>query len=149
MKNKKAKYFLLREKAVPEVLLKVIEMKQIMEMDREIAIQDAANQVGISRSSFYKYKDDIFPFHESTKGHTITLVIQIDDTPGTLSDIMLNIAKYKGNILTIHQSIPVHKIATVTMSVQILSYTGNVSEMVEELEGFKGIYDLKLIGREH
>ena len=59
------KYFVLKEKAVPEVLLKVVEAKRLLESGRVTSVQEAAEQVDISRSSFYKYKDDIFPFHDN------------------------------------------------------------------------------------
>ena len=75
----KSKYFVVKQKAVPEVLLKVVEAKKLLETVRAITVQEAADRVGISRSSFYKYKDDIFPFYDNTKGKTITLVVQMDD----------------------------------------------------------------------
>ena len=46
-------------------------------------VQEAVDAVGISRSSFYKYKDDIFPFKEKTKGENITFILQMDDETGT------------------------------------------------------------------
>lgn len=58
--KEKTKYFVVREKAVPEVLLKVVEAKRMLDTKRAGTVQEAADQVGISRSSFYKYKDDIF-----------------------------------------------------------------------------------------
>ena len=75
----KKKYFVVRERAVPEVLLKVVEAKRLLDSGRVLTVQEAAEQTGISRSSFYKYKDDIFPFHEDAKGKTITFIIQMDD----------------------------------------------------------------------
>ena len=57
----KSKYFVVKQKAVPEVLLKVVEAKKLLETERAITVQEATDKVGISRSSFYKYKDDIFP----------------------------------------------------------------------------------------
>ncbi len=62
------RYFVVTEKAVPEVLLKVVEAKKLLESKRSVTVQEAVEAVGISRSSFYKYKDDIFPFKEKTKG---------------------------------------------------------------------------------
>ena len=56
----KKKYYVVRERAVPEVLLKVVEAKRMLDTKRAGTVQEAADQVGISRSSFYKYKDDIF-----------------------------------------------------------------------------------------
>jgi ACT domain-containing protein len=65
--SEKKKYFVVRERAVPEVLLKVVEAKKLLDSGKVDTVQDAAERTGISRSSFYKYKDDIFPFHEETR----------------------------------------------------------------------------------
>ena len=75
------KYYVVKKKAVPEVLIKVVETKRLLATRRGMTIQEATEEIGISRSSFYKYKDDIFPFHENEKGRTVTMVIQLDDTP--------------------------------------------------------------------
>lgn len=142
------KYYVVKKKAVPEVLLKVVEVKRLLAAERNITIQEAADRIGISRSSFYKYKDDIFPFHENEKGQTITLAIQMDDMPGLLAEILKEVASYRANILTIHQSIPLNGVATITLSVEILSTTGNISEMVNEIEMNEGVHYLKIVGRE-
>ena len=60
--TEKKKYFVVRERAVPEVLLKVVEAKKLLDSGKVDTVQDAAERTGISRSSFYKYKDDIFHF---------------------------------------------------------------------------------------
>ena len=127
----KKKYYVVRERAVPEVLLKVVEAKRLLESKRVATVQEAAERTGISRSSFYKYKDDIFPFHEETKGKTITFIIQMDDEPGLLSMVLQTIARFHGNILTIHQSIPINGVATLTLSVDILPGEGDAEAMVE------------------
>lgn len=144
----KSKYFVVKQKAVPEVLLKVVEAKMLLESERAITVQEATDKVGISRSSFYKYKDDIFPFYDNTKGKTITLVVQMDDEQGLLSDLLHVVAVYRANILTIHQSIPVNGVATLTLSVEIRENTGNVSGMIEELENLNGIHYVKILARE-
>ena len=144
----KSKYFVVKQKAVPEVLLKVVEAKKLLESERAITVQEATDKVGISRSSFYKYKDDIFPFYDNTKGKTITLVVQMDDEQGLLSDLLHVVAVYKANILTIHQSIPVNGVATLTLSVEVRENKGNVSSMVEELEELDGIHYVKILARE-
>ncbi|MEY8337919.1 ACT domain-containing protein [Lachnospiraceae bacterium 62-35] len=144
----KSKYFVVKQKAVPEVLQKVVEAKRLLETERAITVQEAADRVGISRSSFYKYKDDIFPFYDNAKGKTITLMIQLEDNPGFLSEILHVVAAYKANILTIHQSIPVSGVATVTLSVEVRSDTGNLSKMVEEIEDKKNVDYVKILSRE-
>ena len=67
MPEEKTKYFVVKQKAVPEVLLKVVEAKKLLESERVLTVQEATDRVGISRSSFYKYKEDIFPFYDNTK----------------------------------------------------------------------------------
>ena len=144
----KKKYFVVREKAVPEVLLKVVEAKRLLDTKRVGTVQEAADAVGISRSSFYKYKEDIFPFRDNIKGKILTFVIQLHDEPGLLSDLLHIVADYRANILTIHQTIPVNGSATVTLSVEVLSDTGNVAGMVEEIEHLKGVQNVKILGVE-
>ena len=146
--SEKTTYFVLKEKAVPEVLRKVVEAKRLIESGRCISVQEVTDRVGISRSSFYKYKEDIFPFHDNVKGKTITMVIQLEDEPGILSEILQTVARYHANILTIHQSIPVNGIASLTLSVDVLPETGDVSEMVEVMEKTQGIQYVKILARE-
>ena len=93
--EEQTKYFVLKQKAVPEVLLKVVEAKRLIDSERALTIQEATEKVGISRSSFYKYKDDIFPFYENAKGRTITMVLQMDDEQGLLSDLLHIVAVYR------------------------------------------------------
>ncbi|MDD6615967.1 MAG: ACT domain-containing protein [Lachnospiraceae bacterium] len=144
----KTKYFVVREKAVPEVLLKVVEAKRLLDTKKVETVQEAADLVGISRSSFYKYKDDIFPFRDNVKGKTLTFVLQMDDEPGLLSDVLNVIAEYHANILTIHQSIPINGVASLTLSVEVLPQTGDISSMIETIEGKEGIHYLKILARE-
>ncbi len=144
----KTKYYVVKKKALPEVLLKVVEVKRLLESNDNMSVQEATEQVGLSRSSFYKYKDDILPFHSNEKGQTITLMVQAEDRPGVLADVLQTIARYGANILTIHQSIPINGLATLSLSMEVLSTTGNLSEMVEELEEHRGVQYLKILGRE-
>lgn len=144
----KTQYFVVKQKAVPEVLLKVVEAKKLLDTKAAETVQEATDRVGISRSSFYKYKDDIFPFHENVRGKTITFVLQMHDEPGLLSDVLKVVADHKANILTIHQSIPINGLASTTLSVEVLPATGNVSEMIEMIENKKGVQHLKILGGE-
>lgn len=144
----KGRYYIVRERAVPEVLLKVVEAKRLLEMDRGLSVHEAAEQVGISRSSFYKYQDDILPFHDETKGKTVTFVLQMQDEPGLLSNVLRTVAEFGANILTIHQSIPINGVASLTLSIAVPSTTGDVTAMIEKIEEQKGVHELKILGRE-
>lgn len=142
------RYYLVREKAVPEVLLKVIEARKLLESEKVMTINDAVEQVGISRSSYYKYKDDIHPFYDNVRGKTITFLLQIADEPGVLSKVLQKIAQCRANILTIHQSIPVNGIAMLTLSMEVLDYTESVSELIGDVEALDGVQYMKILSRE-
>ncbi len=142
----KDKYYLIRTKAVPEVLLAVVEAKRLLETGKVQTVQEAAERVGISRSSFYKYKDDIFPFHDDSAGKTVTMMLSLDDAPGLLSRVTKKVAESEANVLTIHQSIPVGGIATLTMSLQ-LPPSCSVEELMDSIEKLQGVYSLKILAR--
>ena len=146
--TQKKKYFVVRERAVPEVLLKVVQAKKLLDSEKVSTVQEAAEQTGISRSSFYKYKDDIFPFYEGRKGKTVNLVIQMDDEQGILSVVLKSVADAKANILTIHQSVPVNGIASLTLSVDVFPESDDVDDMAKQIESLKGIHYVKILARE-
>ena len=133
---------------MPEVLLKVVEAKKLLDSGKVSTVQDAAEQTDISRSSFYKYKDDIFPFYEGRKGKTVNLVIQMDDEQGILSVVLKSVADAKANILTIHQSVPVNGIASLTLSVDVFPESDDVDDMAKQIESLKGIHYVKILARE-
>ena len=141
-------YYVVKKKAVPEVLLKVVEAKHLLDSEKVMTVQEATERAGISRSSFYKYKDDILPFHDHSRGRTFTVMIQLDDEPGLLSGLLNCVAQYQANILTIHQAIPVNGVASVTLSIEILNTTGDVSELIDALEKTQGVHYLKILSRE-
>ena len=71
----KSKYYVVKQKALPEVLLKVVEANKLLESAKAMTVQEAAEKVGLSRSSYYKYKDDIFPFHDNARGNMSSLYL--------------------------------------------------------------------------
>ena len=143
-----SKYYVVKKKAVPEVLLKVVEAKRLLESEKVMTVNEATEVVGISRSSFYKYKDDIFPFHDNVRGKTITFVLQMEDISGLLSKVLQKIAEYKANVLTIHQTIPINGVASLTLSVDVGQESGDISKMIETIEVLEGIHYVKILARE-
>ena len=144
--GEKTRYYIVKDSALPEVLEKVVEVKRILEANKTMTIQEAVDRVGISRSSFYKYKDDIVPFSDNTRGRTVTLVIQMNDEQGLLAELLLVVSEYRANILTIHQTIPVNGVATVTLSVAVHAETGDVDKMAQDIEELDGIHEVAILG---
>lgn len=141
-------YYVVKERALPEVLLKVVAVNRLLDTRKVASVQEAVDKIGISRSSYYKYKEDIFPFHDSTQGTTLNLACKIDDEPGLLSDLLKVVADFEANILTIHQTIPINGTASLSLSVQILANTGDVSQMIQEMEKRNGVHNVKVLAKE-
>ena len=139
-------FYLVRKRAVPETLLKVVEVNRLLSAGKVKTIQEAVDRVGISRSSYYKFKNDIDEFHSSMAGMTLTLSMEISDETGILSDILRKIADFGANILTIHQSIPIGGMASVSISMQVLKSSENVSGLLENLEQLSGIRKIRATG---
>ncbi len=72
----------------------------------------------------------------------------MDDETGLLSDVLKIVADCGANILTIHQSIPINGVASLSLSVQVLPTTGDVSEMIESMEAKSGVRNVKILARE-
>ena len=106
--QKTSDYYVVKQKAVPEVLLKVVEAKRLLESGKAATIQDAVERV----------------------------------------DVLKVIADFGANILTIHQSIPINGVASLSISVQVLSTTGDVSRMLETMEERRGVRNVKILAKE-
>ena len=141
-------YFVVRTGALPEVLKKVVEVKRLLETEKGLSLAAATERVGISRSSFYKYKEDIFPFYDSSKGKTITIIVQMRDVLGNLAKICSKVSSYNANILTIHQSIPINGIATLTLSIEVREDTSDINAMIHEIEALPNIQYVKILAQE-
>ena len=141
-------YYLVRESAIPEVLLKVVEAKRLLDSGAANSIQEVTKMVGISRSSFYKYKDAISPYHESKQGKTATLVIQMIDKPGMFLDVLKIIAVYQMNVITIHQSVTVNGVANLMLSLRAQNEEENILKIVDEIGHKNGIHYIKIISKE-
>lgn len=121
------KFYLVRSDILPEAMKKTIDAKALLERGKVESIFDAVQQVGLSRSAFYKYRDAVFPFQAMVKEQMITLFFHLEDRKGTLSNLLMTVAKSGCNVLTIHQTIPLQGKANVTLSL-------NTSGMVESIE---------------
>ena len=135
----KPKYYLVDADMLPEIFLKVAEAKERLQTGEAATVADAVNQVGISRSAFYKYKDAVHPFQDLKRGHIITFSLMLRDRPGALSAVLGVFAECSANILTINQSIPVNGAANVTISAETSAMTVEMEEMLTQLQAAEGV----------
>ena len=148
MRQEDKNFFLVDKSVLPEIFLKVMEAKKLLGRGKEKTVQDAVNKVGISRSAFYKYRDAIFPLYENTRGRTVTMAANLDDTKGVLSCVLNTLAEAGANILTINQNIPINGIAMVTVAIETAAMEKDLGEVLEKLQKLEGVQSFHIIARE-
>lgn len=146
--DKKATYFLVDAVVLPEVFSKVIEAKKILSKGRIKTVNEAVKEVGLSRSAYYKYKDYVYPFYETSRGRVITLFFVVEDFSGILSCIINKIAQARANIVTINQNIPINGLADVTISIETSEMTMEISQLMEELGKIEGVRRQEILARD-
>ena len=141
-------YYIVHESAMPPVLRKVAEANRLLSSGEARTVNEAAEKVGIGRSSYYKFKDSVEEFHNNLPGSMLTIVCEVSDRAGVLSDLLQTIAQCGANILTIHQSIPISGVADLSISLQIRDNTDDISQMIGKIETLSGVRRVRIMGRD-
>lgn len=141
----RSQYFIVEASALPEVFLKVAQAKQLLEVGEAQTVNQAARQVGISRSAFYKYKDAVRPFHDMGSGHIVTFQILLKNQPGVLSAVLNNFARCGANILTINQGIPAGGSAVVNIGAETSGLAMTTEEMLSRVAGEAGVVRCEIL----
>jgi chorismate mutase len=145
--DKNSIYFLVNSTVLPEVFSKVIEVKKILSMGIIKTVNEAVKEAGISRSAYYKYKDFVFPFYETSRGKVITLFFVVEDFSGILSSIIRQIALAKANVLTINQNIPINGLADVTISIETAGMCIPLEELMDSISEVEGVRRQEILSR--
>ncbi len=142
------KYYLVSSAILPEVIEKVVAAQNLLQSGQAKRICEAVKMVGISRGTFYKYKDSIFPFDQekSMRKAIITLIIQ--DEKGVLSMILTRIAALNCNVLAINQTIPINKVSNVVLTLDITELDTNVEDLVALLKKLDKVQTASLVAVE-
>ena len=141
-------FYIIDKGVLPEVFLKVMDVKNLLESGKEKTVQDAVSKIGISRSAFYKYRDAVFPLYENTRGKTVTFATNLDDTKGVLSCLLNSISSAGANILTINQNIPINGVANVTITIETDKIEMDLKSLISSAESVEGVQYFKIIARE-
>lgn len=140
------KFYLVREDVLPEAMKKTLDAKELIERRKADSVWDAVKKVDLSRSAFYKYRDTVFPFHTIVKERIITLFFHLEDRSGTLSELLGVVARYHGNVLTIHQTIPLQGRANVTLSLNVTDMQTNLDHLLAELKRLEFVDTVEVLG---
>ena len=148
MPDDSTEYYLVDKKVLPEVFIKVMEVKQRLNTGDPVSVNEAVRKTGLSRSAYYKYKDSVLPFFEATNGKKVTLLITVENFQGILSSILNVIAESRSSILTINQNIPINGLADISISIETASMFGSMDDIMSDITKIAGVRSCKILSRE-
>ena len=141
-------YLIIHKSILPEYYEKVLEVRRLLEDGTVREVSQAVKQVGISRSTYYKYKDFILEPSEMSVGRKAVLSVMLSHEPGVLSAVLAHISELGGSVLTITHSLPIHGKASVTLTLDTSGMPGAPNQLMEALAKTPGAENPKLIAVE-
>lgn len=141
------KFYIVREDILPDSILKTAEVKELLASGKKANVSEAVEEVGLARSTFYKYKDGVFSFFNADNLEIINISLSLKHEAGVLSRVLNNIASNGGNVLTINQSLPLHGIAGVTISINIVDLVFSLEDLIIKLKQLDGVNNVEIIGK--
>ena len=141
-------YLIVHKSILPEYYEKVLAARRLMESGRVKEVSQAVRQVGISRSTYYKYKDYIFEPSDMSGGRKAVLAMMLDHSPGVLSAVLHHVSDAKASVLTISQSPPIHDMASLIISLDVSSMPEPMAELLDKLSHTPGVDNPRLLAME-
>ena len=141
-------YLIVHKSILPDYYEKVLEARRLMTSGKVKEVSQAVKQVGISRSTYYKYKDYLFEPSDVAGERKAVLSMMLDHTPGVLSSLLRCISDAGASVLTITQSLPIHDMASVTLSLDLSGMTCSMTELIDAITVTPGVDNLRLLAME-
>ena len=123
-------FLIVSKEILPDYYDKVIEARNLLSEGKVKGVSEAVKMVGISRSTYYKYKDFVFTPSENSMGRKALISVMLAHKKGALSEVLNYISSVNGNILTINQNIPINDVASVIISLDISETTITIEEKI-------------------
>jgi len=141
-------YLIIHKSILPDYYEKVLQVRRLMETGKVKDISQAVKIIGISRSTYYKYKDYIFEPYDMAGGKKAVLSMMLTHEQGVLSALLKCISDAGGSVLTITQSLPIHGLASVTISIDMSEQSLPLEKLISGISATPGVENVKLVAAE-
>lgn len=141
-------YLIVHKSVLPDYYEKVLDAKRLIENGTAKDVSAAVKIAGISRSTYYKYKDYVMLPSEMDSGRRAVVAITLLHEPGVLSAVLKKISDAGASVLTITQSLPIRDKANVTMSLDLSGFNGAIDELMKDIASTPGAERPKLLAIE-
>ena len=142
------KYLIVSKEILPDVFDKVIEARNYINDGTVKGISEAVKKVGISRSTYYKYKDYVFSPSENSMGRKAVIALMLKHKKGVLSEVINLLTAEKVNIITLNQNIPINGKAAINVSIDVSEMTISIEDLISKLRDNNEVASVKLLSIE-
>lgn len=144
----KGRFLIVDKQILPDYYEKVVQARTMLRDGLVREVSEAVRRVGISRSTYYKYKDFIFEPSEDTPGRNAILSFMLSHQKGVLGEVLSTLSAMEANVLTITQNLPVAGHASVIIAVDTSAVPISIDQMLENMQQIKGVESTELIAIE-
>ena len=129
-----SKYYVVSGDILPDVLEQVMQARILLQSGKAKRISEAVKMVGISRGTYYKYKDAVFSFNAEQSNRKAIISMILRNEKGTLSKVLSLVSVKQVNVLAINQTIPINGIANVALTLDISDLEISIQSLVSLIE---------------
>lgn len=140
------KYLIVSTSVLPEYFEQVVKTREMIESG-DINISQACQKNNISRSTYYKYKDNVFR-PDRDYGKKSIFAFKMSDEKGVLSKILSVIYDFNANVIAINQAMPIKNYAYVTITLDISDSNKPLQELTKKLKQIKHVKSAHIIAFE-
>ncbi|GHP13178.1 UPF0735 ACT domain-containing protein [Lentilactobacillus fungorum] len=142
------KYYIVDSSILPESFDKVIQARQLLESGKVHQVSEAVKIVGISRGTYYKYKDLVFLPEDTLMDRKAVISLMLENKRGILSEVLRTISDSSASVLTINQNIPIHNVASIVISLDLSHFSGTVDSLLNAIKQVDGASNVQLVSIE-
>lgn len=144
----KGDYLIVHKRILPVYYEKVLQARNLLESGAERDVSAAVRAVGISRSTYYKYKDYIYSPDGGEMGRKAVISMLLSHEIGVLSTALNRLSALGISVLTITQSLPIRDVASVVVTLDVSQMSAGIEEVLRELGRIQGVENLSLVAIE-
>ena len=143
-----SKYYVVSGDILPDVLEQVMQARILLQSGKAKRISEAVKMVGISRGTYYKYKDAVFSFNAEQSNRKAIISMILRNEKGTLSKVLSLVSVKQVNVLAINQTIPINGIANVALTLDISDLEISIQSLVSLIEAMPMVEKADLVAVE-
>ena len=141
-------FLIVHKDVLPSYFEKVVLVRRKLEDGEYKDVSTAVKSEGISRSTYYKYKDNVLEPSELAGRRKAVISAMLSHHPGILSQMLSEISKLGASVLTIDQSLPIHGRASVTVSLDVEDLGVSMRDLLGKLSELSGVENPRILAIE-